>query len=95
MNKKDKMIHVDEDKNEIDIIPKDQTVVINVGADQIITINKLFGSLIFDEIRITPVSETCTWKIEKQVIDPDTNIFEWVTVFEFDGQDDDELEEDY
>ena len=71
--------------NEINIISKN--TVINMGSDQEIIINKLFGPLDFCSIRITPVVKTCTWKIEKQVIDPNTNIFEWVTVFEFEGQD--------
>jgi len=79
-------------ENEINITSK-QKPIINMGSDQEIIINKLFGPLDFCSIRITPVSKTCTWKIEKEIIHQNNSI-EWVTVFEFEGQDDNDEDDE-
>lgn len=57
--------------------------VVECGADQPITIDKMYGPLVFAEVRITAVSETCEWVVERQNIADPT---EWVEVARFPGQ---------
>ena len=63
-----------------------------------ITLDKLFGSLIFCSLRIYPDSKTCEWVIEREVVDEESNI-SWEEVYRIDGQESiyfhDELTKEY
>ena len=67
-----KTIHVDED------------CTLEMGYSKI-TLDKLFGALIFFNLRIYPDSKTCEWVIERGVIDKESNI-SWEEVCRIDGQ---------
>lgn len=75
----------DEENGEINIESECKYLKINCGHNQTIHIEKLYAPTIFCDIRITPVLETCTWKIERQKILPNDKI-EWETICEFDAQ---------
>ena len=67
-----KTIHINED------------CTLEMGYEKII-LDKLFGALIFCDLRIYPNHKTCEWVIERQVIDKDSNVF-WEEVYRVDGQ---------
>ena len=67
-----KTIHVNED------------CILEMGYSKI-TLDKLFGALIFCNLRIYADSKTCEWIIEREVIDEESNI-SWEEVYRIDGQ---------
>lgn len=78
-----------EERNELNINNECKYMKINIGGNQTIQINKEFAPLIFCNIRITPVFEKNTWKIERECIIQDKNgddICTWETISEFDAQ---------
>lgn len=44
-------------------------IKVEIGGQSVI-IQKLFGPMIFMELRITAVTENCTWKIERLTLMP-------------------------
>jgi hypothetical protein len=80
----------DEGRNELNINNECKSIQVNIGSNQTIQISKKFSPLIFCDIRITPVLETNTWKIERECITQDkdgNDIYTWETISEFDAQD--------
>ena len=62
---------------------------INIGGDETITINKLYGPLIFCNLKITARTKDCRWVIEREVIEVDeqrNDITSYETILELDGQ---------
>ena len=54
---------------------------IEIGSDEIVEIEKLFGPTIMCDIRLTACTETCEWIIERECITTDKNendIISWV-----------------
>lgn len=77
----------DEKSNEINLHKK--SITVNIGGDKTVYIDKLYGPMIFCEVRVTPVVNTCTWKVERLRISQDENgndVQTWETVCEFDAQ---------
>jgi hypothetical protein len=64
-------------------------IVAEVGVDQPVIIDKMFGPLIFAKLRVTAHFETCEWIVERQRIDS----CEWVEVARIPGQFDHEYDE--
>lgn len=64
-------------------------VVVNVGCEQSVEIDKLYGPLIFASIRVRADSKTLEWVIERQQVDT----MEWLPVVRVPGQNDDEFRE--
>jgi len=78
----------DENSDEINLKEK-SIITINIGGDKTVYIDKLFGPTIFCGISVTPVINTCTWKIERERISQDKNgnaTTNWETICEFDAQ---------
>ncbi len=64
-------------------------ITVNLCSDQVVTLSKEYGPLIFTDIRIVPSFQTCEWIIERQRID----CGEWEEVARVDGQRDYEYDE--
>lgn len=47
-----------------------EEVKVEIGSHQRVEIDKLFGSMIFMGLRITPSPERCEWIIERQTMLP-------------------------
>lgn len=78
-----------EGENEINLRTECKEITINTGHNQTVKIDKTYAPTIFCDIRITPVLETCTWKIERLRITSDENgneVSKWEVVSEFDAQ---------
>jgi hypothetical protein len=71
--------------------PFEQSVTVEVGVNQPVTIDKLFGPLIFADVRVTADFKTCEWVIERQRIDSQR----WVEVARIPGQLDEEYDESH
>ncbi len=54
-------------------------VSIEIGSEQPVTIEKLFGPTIFSDLRITADAKTCEWVIERQWI-KSSEWLEWVRI---------------
>ena len=54
---------------------------VEIGHESVV-IDKMFGPMIFANLRITPISETCTWKIERESI----KTAEWIEWVHIPGQ---------
>jgi hypothetical protein len=65
-------------------------LVVEVGCSQPITIDKLFGPLIFCDIRVTAEFATNEWVIERKRMDSG----EWSVVARVPGQLEDEFKDD-
>lgn len=63
--------------------------LVETAADEPITIEKLYGPLIFADLRVTAHSLTCEWVIERQRI----NTGSWSEGARLPGQLDDEFDE--
>ncbi|HID0768106.1 TPA: hypothetical protein ACXDAZ_002636 [Clostridium botulinum] len=75
--------------NEINLKDVAKLMEVNMSCNQTIQLEKVFGSLIFCGVRITPVFETGNWKIERECInqdEQDNDVVTWETVCEFNGQ---------
>ena len=59
-------------------------VTLEMGYSTII-LDKLFGALIFCDLRIYPDSKTCEWVVEREVIDKDSNV-SWEEMIRINGQ---------
>jgi len=62
---------------------------VNIGSDDTVIINKLYGPTIFCNLRITARTSDCKWVIERQVIEQDAqgnDISYYETMLEIDGQ---------
>jgi hypothetical protein len=49
-----------------------EEIKIEIGYQSVV-IDKLFGSKIFMNLRITPIIEDCSWKIERLTLIPTSN----------------------
>lgn len=77
----------DEELGEINL--KDQNIKINIGSSQTVYIDKMYAPLTFCNIRITPVFETCIWRVERERITQDeqgNDVCNWEVICEFDAQ---------
>jgi hypothetical protein len=70
------------DKNEVNIPHDMKEVVINVGADQIVEIDKLFGPQCSSKIRVRHDLQDCQWVVEEE----NFNNGKWVERARFDAQ---------
>lgn len=59
-----------------------ETFELEIGSHQRVIIDKLYGPMVFAELRITPDTATCQWVIERKRIDS----CEWVEVARIEGQ---------
>ncbi len=48
-------------------------ITLEIGSDNRVILNKLFGPTVFMDLRITPDSEKCEWVIERLTILPCTD----------------------
>lgn len=62
----------------------DEDCTLEMGYSKII-LDKMFGPLIFCDLRIYPDSKTCEWVIERQVIDKESDVF-WEEFCRIGGQ---------
>lgn len=51
---------------------KESDIEVEIGYE-IVSIKKIFGPMIFMDIRITPNPKDCTWKIERKTLFPTGN----------------------
>jgi hypothetical protein len=65
-------------------------ITVEIGCGDKVTVNKLFGPLIFTNLRITADFESCSWIIERQWIE-NGNYIEWCRI---PGQYDEEFRKD-
>lgn len=56
--------------------------VVNVGCGQSVTVDKLYGPLIFCDVRVTALFATCEWLVERQHIETG----QWTEVARIPGQ---------
>lgn len=66
-------------------------IVAEIGVDQPVIIDKMFGPLIFTELRVTADYRTCEFVIERCRIDSG----EWLEVARIPGQLDEEYDEQH
>jgi len=62
----------------------EKTKTVEMGCETV-TIEKLYGPLIFCDVRVTADFKTCKWIVERQWIHEDNSIT-WEKMCEFDGQ---------
>lgn len=76
----------------VEVSPRTDTLVtLDIGADQPVILDKMYGPLIFANLRVTAEFKTCQWVIERKRIDSG----EWVEVARVDGQLEHEYDEDH
>jgi len=66
-----------------------KTVVLEVCSDTVVHIDKLFGPLIFCEVRIRADQKTADWVVEREWLESDADgnsVCNWREVARFDGQ---------
>jgi hypothetical protein len=65
-------------------------VRVNVSCGKTVVIDKLYGPLVFADIRVRAEHQNCEWVIERQRIDTS----EWIEVARIPGQIDGEFRDD-
>ncbi len=86
-----KHIHVSEERGAVHIYASEgqPSFVVELGIGQSVTVDKMFGPLIFTNVRVTPDFQSCEWVIERERIDSG----EWLEVARVPGQLDEEYDE--
>ena len=83
------------EENEINL-KSDKEITINVSGSNTVYIDKMFGPLIFCEVRITPDIKSGKWKIERERITAtdEGDKISWEIICEFDCQESIDFDDD-